>query len=143
MNIERKLCKEKILELYLNIIYFGNGRYGITDAAYFYFNKPVSKLSINQMFILACIPSAPTSGNPIQHPDAFIRIRNKCLNNIDPEIIDIGFEETDIIASHPVEQLDPQLRRNDDYTRNYSQTIVMINERFGPFVRKDIYGTNT
>lgn len=143
MNIERKLCKEKILELYLNIIYFGNGRYGITDAAYFYFNKPVSELCINQMFILACIPSAPTSGNPIQHPDAFIRIRNKCLNNIDPEIIDIGFEETDIIASHPVEQLDPQLRENDDYTRNYSQTIVMMNERFGPFVRKDIYGTNT
>ena len=137
INIERKLDKEKILEFYLNIIYFGNGRYGITDAAQFYFSKPVSELSINQMFLLSCIPSAPTAGNPIQHPDVFIKIRNRWLDNIDPEIIDISNEEIETIASHPVEQLDPQLRENDDYTRNYSQTIVMTNERFGPFRRKE------
>ena len=137
INIERKLDKEKILELYLNIIYFGNGIYGIADAAQFYFGKSVSELSINQMFLLSCIPCAPTAGNPIQHPYVFIKIRNKWLKNIDPEIIDISYEEIETIASHSAEQLDPQLRENDDYTRNYSQTVVMINERFGPFGRKE------
>ena len=40
--MERTLGKDRILEFYLNIIYFGNGVYGISDAARFYFGKPVS-----------------------------------------------------------------------------------------------------
>lgn len=65
LSAERSLGKIKILELYMNIIYFGNGVYGISDAAEFYFSKNVQDLSENQMFILACIPYAPTRGNPI------------------------------------------------------------------------------
>jgi membrane peptidoglycan carboxypeptidase len=64
LALERKLGKERILELYINIIYFGNGVYGISDAARFYFSKPVADLSLNQMFMLACMPSAPTIIHP-------------------------------------------------------------------------------
>lgn len=78
--MERKLGKERILEMYANIIYFGNGVYGISDAVRFYFSKPVSDLTLNQMFMLACLPAIPTRGNPIQYPEVFERVRNRRLN---------------------------------------------------------------
>ena len=79
LGLERILGKERILELYVNIIYFGNGNYGFSDAVRFYFDKPVSALSLNQMVMLAIIPSAPTTGNPIQHPEVFERMRNRYM----------------------------------------------------------------
>ncbi len=77
---EKKLGKEKILEFYINIVYFGNGIYGFTHCARFYFGKKISDLTVNQMFMMACMLYAPTVGNPIQHPDVFERIRDKRLN---------------------------------------------------------------
>ena len=134
LTLEHELGKNHILELYVNIIYFGNGVYGIHDAARFYFGKDVSELSLNQMVMLSIIPQAPTAGNPIQHPEAFARLRNKNMHLFtqrEPPLITQA-EEADILerdAAH----LDPELRKSDDFTRNYPQTIPMINERFGPF----------
>ena len=138
--LERRLGKRKILELYLNIIYYGSGIYGISDAAQFYFNKDVRDLSINQMFILSCIPCAPTAGNPIQHPEIFEQIRDlkiiSCMRkNMDPHDIEI-------IHSYHADLLDPELRKNDCFTENFSQVPVMTNERFGPFTF-DSYSKNS
>lgn len=47
LYLERILGKNRILELYVNIIYFGNGAYGISEAARFYFDKRVRELSLN------------------------------------------------------------------------------------------------
>lgn len=134
LTMERTLGKDRILEFYLNIIYFGNGTYGISEAARFYFGKPVSGLSLNQMLILACIPAVPTRGNPIQHPEVFERVRNKRLDRMvkgdDPIITP---EEAEAILACDVKCLDPELRKPDDFTQNYPQTIPLINERYGPF----------
>jgi len=131
--LERRLGKDRILELYVNIIYFGNGVYGISDAARFYFDKPVSRLSLNQMLMLACIPAVPTRGNPIQHPEVFERIRNKRLNFLTamerPVITPAEAEE---IRARDSDCLDPDLKKPDETTRNFPQTIPLINERFGP-----------
>jgi len=136
--MERKLGKEHILEMYANIIYFGNGVYGISDAVRFYFSKPVSDLTLNQMFMLACLPAIPTRGNPIQYPEVFERVRNRRLKyhieNTEPPII--LPEEANEIFSHHADSLDPELRKPDDFTRNYPQDIPLINERFGPFGSK-------
>lgn len=126
---ERKLGKERILEFYLNIIYFGNGIYGIYDAARFYLNKSVKELNPNQMFLLAAIPKAPTVGNPIQHPEVFERLRNK---RVMVNLGAISEEDKNDILSHGAFCLDEELRKNDDFTKNYSQQIVLINEIYGP-----------
>ena len=78
LYLERILGKNRILELYVNIIYFGNGVYGISEAARFYFDKRVRELSLNQMVMLTIIPSAPTMGNPISPlcPSSTSKVKN-------------------------------------------------------------------
>jgi membrane peptidoglycan carboxypeptidase len=134
LALEQELGKDRILELYVNILYFGNGVYGISDAAGFYFGKDVSALSLNQMIMLSLLPQAPTAGNPIQHPEVFERLRNRnlyLLTQREPPLI-TPTEEADIL-SRDAAHLDPELRKQDDFTRSYPQTVPMINERFGPF----------
>ena len=69
LQIERELDKSRILELYLNKIYLGNRAYGIEAAAQVYYNKPVAELSLAQMAMLAGLPKAPSSFNPIANPE--------------------------------------------------------------------------
>ena len=131
--LERKLGKERILELYINIIYFGNGVYGLSDAARFYFDRPAEDLDLNQMFLLACIPAIPTRGNPVTYPEVFERVRNRRLDYlIRANRPALSREEADMIRSHGADCLDPQLRKPDEFTQNYPQYIPLINERFGP-----------
>lgn len=59
-KLEEELSKEKILELYLNIIYYGDGYYGIQNASYGYFGKAPSSLNLNEQTILVGLPNAPS-----------------------------------------------------------------------------------
>lgn len=63
LRLEQEYSKEQILELYCNIIYFGNGYYGIRQAANGYFNVPPDQLTLEQAVILAGIPKAPSIYN--------------------------------------------------------------------------------
>ncbi|MGE6629888.1 transglycosylase domain-containing protein [Bacillus sp. NPDC077027] len=65
-ELERKFTKEDILESYLNTIYFSNGVYGVGSAANYYFNKPLSSLSLAQMAFISAIPNNPTLYDPIK-----------------------------------------------------------------------------
>lgn len=58
-DLENKLSKDKILELYVNIIYFGDGYYGIRDACEGYFQTSPSNMTIAQATLLAGLPQAP------------------------------------------------------------------------------------
>jgi penicillin-binding protein 2A len=79
INLERTYSKNKIFEMYLNQIYFGHGAYGIQSASTLYFNKPVSKLSIEEGALLAALPKAPTSYSPITYPEKSRQRRNTVL----------------------------------------------------------------
>ena len=134
LEAERKLGKDKVLELYLNIIYYGNGVYGVGDAARFYFGREPKDLTPNQMFILAILPVVPTKGNPIQHPEVFERFRNKRMKRFtNPHRPILTEEEAALIYSYHADRLDPDLRKPDEFTDNYPQYITLTNERFGPF----------
>lgn len=85
INLERKYTKEKILEMYLNQVYFGHGAYGIQAAALFYFNKDVKDLSIHEAALLAGIPKAPSTYSPILHPDKSKERRNIVLDLMESE----------------------------------------------------------
>lgn len=52
-KIEQKLSKDQILERYLNLVYLGEGTYGVADAAWVYFSKPVDKLTLPEMATIA------------------------------------------------------------------------------------------
>ncbi len=69
-RLEQELTKEQILELYLNHVNFGHGRYGVQEAARFYFGKNVDDLSLAEASLLAGIPQSPTHLSPRAHPEA-------------------------------------------------------------------------
>jgi penicillin-binding protein 1A len=63
-RIERALSKERILELYLNQIYLGEGAYGVASASLEYFDKSISDLNYGEAALLAALPKAPSRYNP-------------------------------------------------------------------------------
>jgi len=64
MRISQVYRKDKILELYLNEIYLGQGSYGVASAAQSYFNKSMDELTIEEAALLAAQPKAPSEFNP-------------------------------------------------------------------------------
>tara|TARA_B110000967_G_C18883103_1_gene562266 strand:- start:459 stop:2807 length:2349 start_codon:yes stop_codon:yes gene_type:complete len=81
-RIEKAYTKEKILELYLNQIYLGEGTYGIAAASLEYFNKSVKELNYPEAALLAALPKAPSKYNPFRYyVEAQIR-RNLVLQNL-------------------------------------------------------------
>ncbi len=81
-RIERVLSKKRILELYLNQIYLGEGSYGIASASLRYFNKPISELNYGEAALLAALPKAPSKYNPYKNKDLAKFRRNLVLNNL-------------------------------------------------------------
>lgn len=69
IDLEILYTKEDILEMYLNVIYYGEGAYGIQDAAKTYFDKDVEELTLAECSMIAGLPKAPSIYNPIKNPD--------------------------------------------------------------------------
>lgn len=70
LELERRYSKDRILEMYLNQVYFGNGAYGVEAAARTYFGKSVSELTVREAALLAGLPRAPSTYSPFEHPEA-------------------------------------------------------------------------
>ena len=81
-RIERSLSKERILELYLNQIYLGEGSYGIASASLKYFDKPISDLNYLEASLLAALPKAPSKYNPYKNIGLAKYRRNLVLKNL-------------------------------------------------------------
>ena len=81
-RIERAYTKERILELYLNQIYLGQGTYGITAASLEYFDKSIKELNYSEAAMLAALPKAPSKYNPYRYPDVAKFRRNLVLQNL-------------------------------------------------------------
>tara|TARA_Y100000816_G_scaffold292303_1_gene286893 strand:+ start:1610 stop:3952 length:2343 start_codon:yes stop_codon:yes gene_type:complete len=81
-RIERALSKERILELYLNQIYLGEGSYGIASASLKYFDKSINDLNYKEAALLAALPKAPSKYNPYKNKDLAKYRRNLVLKNL-------------------------------------------------------------
>jgi len=81
-RIERALSKERILELYLNQIYLGEGAYGIASASLQYFDKPISALNYSEAALLAALPKAPSKYNPFKNLELAKFRRNLVIKNL-------------------------------------------------------------
>jgi penicillin-binding protein 1A len=81
-RIERAYSKSRILELYLNQIYLGQGTYGIAAASLEYFDKPIKELTYSDAALLAALPKAPSKYNPYRYPEAAKFRRDLVLQNL-------------------------------------------------------------
>ncbi len=79
VHIEQLLTKDEILELYLNKIYLGYRSYGVGAAAQVYFGKNVQDLTLSEMAVIAGLPKAPSTMNPIYSLDRATARRNVVL----------------------------------------------------------------
>lgn len=79
IRIEQLLNKDEILELYLNKIYLGYRAYGVGAAAQVYFGKSVDQLTLSEMAVIAGLPKAPSTFNPLYSLDRATARRNVVL----------------------------------------------------------------
>jgi len=89
-RLEMELSKEKILELYMNRIYFGSGLYGVEAASQAYFGKPAADMDLSQAALLAGLIRSPNRLSPLNNLDASLRQRDVVLDQMeqhDPSFI--------------------------------------------------------
>jgi penicillin-binding protein 2A len=116
--LERKVSKQKILEYYLNEIYFGHGVYGIEKAAQYFFGKNVQSLTVSEGALLAAIPKAPSHYSPIDHPEQAKERRNLVLAKM---------HELDMINAQEMTSLQGRtigLEQGDAVERPWIETYV-------------------
>ncbi|HEM8293055.1 MULTISPECIES: peptidoglycan glycosyltransferase/peptidoglycan DD-transpeptidase MrcA [Providencia] len=82
IRIEQLFSKDEIMELYLNKIYLGNRAYGVGAAAYVYFGKTVDELTLSEMAMIAGLPKAPSTFNPLYSYDRAVNRRNVVLSRM-------------------------------------------------------------
>ncbi len=129
-RIERAYTKERILELYLNQIYLGQGTYGIAAASLEYFDKSIKELNYSEAALLAALPKAPSKYNPYKYPDTAKFRRNLVLKNL---------EENNFISKEEFKKL------KDSKLKLKKRKIEIVNEAnsYTEEVRrtvKNIYG---
>ena len=81
-RIEQAYSKDRILELYLNEIFFGAGAYGIAGAALTYFGKAVNELDLHEAAYLATLPKAPSNYHPFDDTEAALERRNWIIDRM-------------------------------------------------------------
>ena len=130
IEIENALNKQEILELYLNKIYLGYRSYGVAAAAKTYFGKELNQLTLSEMAVIAGLPKAPSTMNPLFSPKRALERRNIVLarmldqKHITKEEYDAALKEP-IVASYHGAQMD---FRADYVTEMVRQEMV---KRFG------------
>jgi len=82
IRIEQLLTKDEILELYLNKIYLGYRAYGVGAAAQVYFGKSADQLTLSEMAVIAGLPKAPSTFNPLYSLDRATARRNVVLSRM-------------------------------------------------------------
>lgn len=126
VKIDRELSKEKILELYLNQIYLGNRAYGVGAAAKIYYGKEINELTIAQLAMIAGLPQAPSSHNPIANPRAAKKRRNHVLKRL---------EEEGYISKPQYEEA-----RHEHITAKYHGTTIEVNAPYvAEMIRQSLY----
>ncbi|WP_442938310.1 transglycosylase domain-containing protein [Nostoc sp.] len=86
-KMEQELTKDQILERYLNLVYLGNGAYGVADAASVYFSKSPDQLSLAEMATIAGLAPAPSLYAPNKNPEAAKRRRDLVLQRMQEDKI--------------------------------------------------------
>lgn len=130
IQLEKKYDKNDILETYLNVIYFGNGAYGIESAAQNYFGHSAKELTLDESAILAGVIKSPRTYSPILNPDNCLKRRNLVLKNmLEDEVINqTAYEE----AVSKGLSLTPNVSANDNFNKvilEQAMSILNLSEK--------------
>jgi len=129
-RIERALSKERIMELYLNQIYLGQGAYGIAAASLEYFDKPINKLEYEEAALLAALPKAPSRYNPFKFNKIAKKRRNIVLKNLYKNQY-ISIDQYNELLKKDI-NLKPRKVKLIEETNYYSEEIRRIlNDQYG------------
>jgi penicillin-binding protein 1A len=130
LELERRYSKDRILEMYLNQVYFGQGSYGVEAAARTYFGKGVSELTVRESALIAGLPRAPTNYSPFDRPEAAKRRREVVLHRL-VEFGSIKDEEAKRLAKTDLGLIPPERRRTTgQYFIDYVQQT--LEAKYGP-----------
>lgn len=120
IRLETHYSKKEILEGYLNTIYFGQGIYGVKDAAQYYFNKDISDITTEEAITLAGIPKSPNNYNPIGNKEYFLKrtsvVSNYLKDNhiISEEVFNsLDFNNLEVYGKHQNNNLDTLMYYQD------------------------------
>lgn len=120
IRLETHYSKKEILEGYLNTIYFGQGIYGVKDAAQYYFNKDISNITMEEAITLAGIPKSPNNYNPISNKDSYLKrvnIVSTFLKDNDiiseDEFNSLNFNDLEVYGKHQNNNLDTLMYYQD------------------------------
>lgn len=100
-KIEHTLSKDQILELYFNQIYLGQRAYGFSAAAQAYYGRPLEQLTVAEMAMLAGLPKAPSSYNPVVNPQR-AKLRQQYVLRRMHELKFISKEQLDAALAEPM-----------------------------------------
>ena len=120
-ELEKKYTKEEIMEFYVNDIYYANQCYGISSASKYYFNKPVSALTLKQIAYLCSIPNSPSMYDPVKDKNAAIPRCEKILN----DMLECGFISKEEYLNAMNEEIELDLSGNIIEFSNYQTTYAI------------------
>ena len=101
-EIEKTYSKDEIFEMYLNEMYFSNQVYGIGAAASYYFNRPLSKLSIAEIAFISAIPNNPSLYDPVLHFENTKNRQERLIDKLTEHAI-ISADEAKTYKNEPIE----------------------------------------
>lgn len=132
VQLERQYTKRRILELYLNTIFLGNGAYGIQAAALEYFGVPAAELTLAQSAVLAGLIRSPSASDPYDLPERAIARRNEVLSRM----TELGLVKPADAASAAAEPLGLRVKADEDryaapYFVEQVKRFVLDDPRFG------------
>jgi len=136
INIEQTYTKSEIMELYLNSVYFGHGRYGVQAASEHYFGKDVDNLDLDECAILIGLLPAPARYSPINHPDRSVIRRNLVLNVMYNQNY-ISDSEYDIVINKPLP--DRKFVKNKGISPYFTEYIRRELEKIDEDLKVDLY----
>ncbi|APF02735.1 TPA: penicillin-binding protein 1A [Legionella pneumophila] len=126
IKIDRELSKEKILELYLNRVYLGNRAYGVGAAAMVYFGKSLKDLNLAELAMIAGLPQAPSTQNPIANPLAAKKRRDHVLERL--------------LEEHYINEEQYQNAVNQPITAKYHGTNIEVKAPYvAEMIRQSLY----
>jgi len=125
-KIEHNLTKDEILQLYFNQIYLGQRAYGFASAAQIYFGKPLSQVTVAEAAMLAGLPKAPSSYNPVVNPKR-AKLRQLYVLRRMHELHFIDDEQLNIAQQQPI------------VTRRGNQEFGAKSDHISEMVRQAVY----
>jgi penicillin-binding protein 1A len=121
-RLTQGLTKDQILERYLNLVYLGEGTYGVADSAWVYFSKNVDQLTLAEMATLAAMPPAPNKYSPFVNPNFAKQRRNLVLDRmVDAKFITAA--EASTAKAEPLKPKRSPIKREEQHARYFTKYI--------------------